>query len=427
MSYTIVQGNMLPVLSATLSYADGTPADLTGATVNLVLKNVNATSTYLSAACTAAGSTVTYNWVSGDTAVPGDYVGEFVVTFPDGTLQSFPTEGYFPVTIAPSLTGSVKPRPTYLTTEDLIAQTRLYLDGRVRPSRNQLASTIGATDTTLVLAYDSAGAAQGLPICIGLETMYVWDASGRNLTVERGADHTVPSQHAAGDTILIDPEFTDAQILTAINLTLTRLPSAGVYGVKALDLDLVATKQGYDLAADVVSVLDVRWQDPVDSTRWTPVESFEVTRNMPVAQFPSGVALILPERPQLWPVVTGTGDTYPMRVRYRTTFPALGSLFDDVLAVTAMPESATDLLPLGAAIRLMDGAAVRRVRTQAQPDARDGAEVRVSDVLNAAAALRQEYAARLEEEANKLGREQPYRMPTRTLMGNTYSRPGWWR
>lgn len=435
MSFEIRQGDTNPALVADLTYEDGTAATIpAGSTVNLILKNTDATVTYLTAACTFSGNTVTYSWQASDTAVAGDYVAEFQVTYPDSTVRLFPTSGYFALTITPKLSGTDKPRPTYLTTADVIAQARVYLDGRVRPGRNKLAAAIGVTDETLSFSYDTAGAAQGLPLSIGLETLYVWDGAGRGpYTVERGADGTIPAQHAAGDPILIDPEFTDAQILSAVNQTLNRLPSSGVYAVKAIDTTLNSTRQGYDLATDVVSVLDVRWQDPIDGSQWTAMESFEVERNMPTDVFPSGVALFLPERPYLWPspvqVANNSGDTYKLRVRYRSTFTPLTTLFDDVLAVTGIPDSATDLLALGAAVRLMDGRAVQRVRNQSQPDARDSAEVRVQDVLNSAAALRQTYQTRVQEEADKLTREQPYRKPARRLMGNNlrpFYRQGWW-
>lgn len=408
MTYSIIQGNLLPALTATLSYADGTAVNLAGASVNLVLRNPDASAVYLNQPCAATGNTVTYDWASGDTDIPGDYVAEFVVTFSDLTTQSFPTEGYFPVTITPTLTGTIKPQPTYLTTQDVIRATRTYLDGKQRPNRNKLTSALDTSTSTLVFKYDIAAAAQGVPLSIGLETLYVWEQSGKNLTVERGADGTTPSQHAAGDIILVDPEFTDAQILDAINQTLAALPSAGVYGVKTVDLTVDFCAEGYDLATDVEQVLDVRWQHRIDATDWTPMQGFELRRNMPTTSFPSGVALFLHERP--W-----GGDSHTVRVVYRTTLQPLTTLFDDVVTVTGIPTSATDLLSLGAACYLMTGRPIQRVFNLAQPDPRDGTETRVGDVLNAAGRLEQRFAARITDEANKLSRENVYRMPVRRL------------
>lgn len=424
---TIAQNDTTPALVADLTYVDGTPAQLNGSTVNLVIKSQDGSSTYLDKPCTFVGNTVTYTWQAGDTAVPGEYVGAFFVTFPDNETRWFPTEGYFPLTITPELTGSAKPRPTYLTTADLITQTRVYLDGRIRPGRNKLASDIGISDETLALTYDTAGAADGVTISIGLETMWVWAATGRSLTVERGIEGTIPSQHASGDVIQISPEYTDSRILQALNLELAALPAMGVYAVKSLDRTLVSTATGYDLASDVEDVLDVRWQDVVDASQWTPVESWEIARDMPTSVFPSGVALILPDRPYYDPYVKGVGTSNALRIRYRTTFKPLQTLFDDVLNVSGISVSAVDILPLGAALRLLAGRAIPRINPTAQPDPRNAAEVRVSDVLNAPGRLQQLHDKRVQDEAARLSRDWVYRQPARTLMGSNQSMSWRWR
>lgn len=40
-----------------------------------------------------------YAWQTGDTAVAGDYYAEWIVTFQDGTIQTFPINGYQQFTI----------------------------------------------------------------------------------------------------------------------------------------------------------------------------------------------------------------------------------------------------------------------------------------------------------------------------------------
>lgn len=420
MTFSIVQNDLLPVLTATLSYADGTAVDLSGATVNLILRNPDATTVYLNAACTASGSTVTYAWTTGDTAVPGDYVAEFVVTFTDGTAQSFPTEGYFPLTITPSLTGA-KPRPTFYSTADCITDVRGYLDGRTRPLRNRLAGDIDSVTETLALRNQLQGAVNGAQLSIGLETMYVESTVSQSLTVERGADGTTPSAHKDGDIVLVNPEFTTARILRAINDELRALPGDGIYQVKSLDRTLTATAQGYDLAPDVLKVVDVRWQHKWDSTEWSIVESWEAQFNMPTSVFPSGAAVLIPERPyRSWPnnVFLNDGTTNrALRIRYFAPLGTLTTLFDDVLAVTGIPATAVDIIAIGAALRLMSGRPIQRVTSLGQPDARNAAEVKAGDVLNAPAALRQLRQNRVTQESAQLTSDFTYRRPVRRLMG----------
>lgn len=428
--YLIPAGDLSPSLVGTLTYADGTvPTGIVA--VTLVLRNPEASIVYLTGTCTFVLNVVTYVWQTGDTAVPGDYVGEFQVTFADGSEQSFPTAGYFTLSIEPSLVGTLKPRPPYLTTQDLIWQVRGYLDGRQRPVRNRLSGDISSSVTSFPLRAAVNGAVAGAQLGIGLETMYIWASSGSTLSdVERGADGTVASQHADGDVVLVNPEFTDGRIFQAINQELAALPSAGIYNVKSLDTFINSRYEGYDLATDVEKVVDVRFQHRWDPSNWAAVASWDVQFGMPLTSFPSGIALFLPDRPYssyTWNYLTdenlvddGTNtytDQYALRVRYFANLTALAGLFDDVVGVSGIPSSATDIVAMGAAIRLMSGRPIQRVANLAQADPRNNLETKASDVLNAPAALRQQYQTRLDMEADKLRGRSHYLKPARRLMG----------
>lgn len=420
--FAITQNDVLPALTGTLTYDDGTPANLAGASVQLVLSNPEASTTYLTAACSVTGpNTVVYNWQTGDTAVPGDYLGQFVVTFATGIIQSFPTDHYFSLTVTPALTGSVKPRPDYYSTSDLISDVRGYLDGRARPSRNRLAGDVDTVTETFSLRNTLGGAVPGAQLSVGLETMYVESSVGQQVTVARGADGTTPSAHKSGDIVLVNPEFTGARIMRAVNDELRALPGDGIYAVKSLDRTLSATAEGYDLAPDVLRVVDVRWQHKWDSTEWTAVDSYEPLFNMPTTVFPSGVGLKIPERPfRSWPnnVFVNDGNlNRALRIRYFAPLGTLTTLFDDVLATTLIPETALDIIAIGAAVRLMSGRPVQRVTSLGQPDSRNAAEVRAADVLNSAAALRQLRADRVTQEAAQLSSDFVWRKPARRLMG----------
>jgi hypothetical protein len=241
------------------------------------------------------------------------------------------------------------------------------------------------------------------------------------VTVERGADGTLPSAHKSGDIVLVNPEFTGARILRAINDEIRALPGDGIYAVKALDRTLSATAEGYDLASDVLKVVDVRWQHKWDSTEWTAVDSWETQYDMPTSVFPSGVALFIPERPfRTWPnnVFANDGSlNRALRIRYFAPLNPLGTLFDDVLAVTGIPSTALDIIAIGAAVRLMSGRPIQRVTNLGQPDSRNSAEVRANDVLNAPAALRQLRQDRITQESAQLTSDFVWRSPARRLMG----------
>lgn len=103
-SFIIKTGDTLPALEAVLSNSLG-PVDLTAASaVKLVLREAGNDGDLVFKKAAAfvsprTAGTVKYSWASGDTATPGRYVGEFEVTFNDGTIQTFPTADKFPVTM----------------------------------------------------------------------------------------------------------------------------------------------------------------------------------------------------------------------------------------------------------------------------------------------------------------------------------------
>jgi hypothetical protein len=93
---TIKQNDLLPVLVATIINEDSTVVDLTNAvSVNFYLRNqysgvikVNGTAGSFLAPRTAGQ--VQYTWIPGDTNTIGDYVAEFVITWPGSEQQTAP-------------------------------------------------------------------------------------------------------------------------------------------------------------------------------------------------------------------------------------------------------------------------------------------------------------------------------------------------
>lgn len=101
---------MLPVIDATITQvtSDGStiPLDLTTAvSVLFRMRNVNARSSGVfkinaaAAIVSAAAGTVRYTPVAGDFDTPGQYAGEFVITFPGAKTQTVPTTGYIAIVI----------------------------------------------------------------------------------------------------------------------------------------------------------------------------------------------------------------------------------------------------------------------------------------------------------------------------------------
>lgn len=105
--FQIKQGDILPLLTDTLTYNNGSAANLAGATVNFVMRSMTLSKVTTNAAATvtnAATGSVQYTFTATDTAAAGLYQACWVVTFSGGQQQTWPTDGYIDIWIEPNLT-----------------------------------------------------------------------------------------------------------------------------------------------------------------------------------------------------------------------------------------------------------------------------------------------------------------------------------
>lgn len=97
--FTVMQGDRLPLLYATLSDDEGGVINLTGCTVAFRMKAESDRITKVVAgACVvdvAATGDVHYAWAALDTDTPGIYRAHFRVTDASGKLLCYPSDGYF--------------------------------------------------------------------------------------------------------------------------------------------------------------------------------------------------------------------------------------------------------------------------------------------------------------------------------------------
>jgi BppU N-terminal domain len=106
--FTIGQGDTSPILTDTLSYSNGVPANLAGATVQLVIRNPTAPQPVrLTGTVTITNATegrVSYTFTAQDTALVGLYMASWEVTLGGGAKMRWPTDGWITISIEPSLT-----------------------------------------------------------------------------------------------------------------------------------------------------------------------------------------------------------------------------------------------------------------------------------------------------------------------------------
>lgn len=106
-TFYIKQNDTVPSLRAALENGSGDAVDLTGATCQFHLREIGSTTVTTDSAAqivTEATGIVQYNWVAADTDTVGSYQAEFEVTYSDGTIETFPNNGYIRVEITDDIT-----------------------------------------------------------------------------------------------------------------------------------------------------------------------------------------------------------------------------------------------------------------------------------------------------------------------------------
>jgi hypothetical protein len=290
------------------------------------------------------------------------------------------------------------------TAADLIEETRLHLTSGRNEQINELSADYTAGSRSMTFKDDLRGITAGHTISVGLNTLYVVSVSesSKSAVVVGGRQGSSDVNADAGQLVRVQPAWTDHRIFKELNNDLRSLssPSLGLYQQKAKVITFVALTHGYDLAADVISVDEVRVDVPGAERSQPPIRSFEVIRQADTALFPSGVALRINE-----PGVPGRA----LRVKYRAPFLPLAGLTADV-AATGLPDTAYDLPPMGAALRLIAVKEIDRNQTGAQPDPRRANEVPPGAMLGSYRGLAGMRAQRIEEERSRLRAQNPIRV-----------------
>lgn len=101
-TFYIKENDTVPSIRATLQNGSGNSVDLINATVRFHMRAIGSTTAIVDASAAIindAGGIVQYNWDAADTAEVGSFQAEFEVTYPDGTIETFPSSGYIRVEI----------------------------------------------------------------------------------------------------------------------------------------------------------------------------------------------------------------------------------------------------------------------------------------------------------------------------------------
>lgn len=289
------------------------------------------------------------------------------------------------------------------TASDLLEETRWHLLSGLNEARNRLAANYAAGAGTLAFQYQIDNLAEGHTLSVGLNTFYVLsvNTAQKTATVIGGQDGSVDVNATQGDPVRIRPRWPDHRIFKALNDDLRALsaPQIGLYQQKVATFTFNPSVYGYGLPADVIGVDEVRYSEPGPELDQPRIADYQVIRGADTALFPTGVSLVLGH---------GAFPGRPVRVRYRAGFAPLSTLTSDV-AATGLPDTAIDLPPLGAALRLLPGKEIRRNQLEAQGDTRRAAEVPPGAISGAGRFLAMQRQLRIAEETSRLRAINPLR------------------
>jgi len=277
---------------------------------------------------------------------------------------------------------------------------RQLLSGTVE-ARNKLASTIDANTTTVVASYPLEGLRTGQILEIDSELMYIWtaDTGTKSLVVERGYNGTTAAAHTANALIKVNPRFPRAQVLESINDEMADLssPMHGLFQVKTLDIDYNGSDTMIDLVG-VTSIIDILSVSVRYLTDDYPVaRKIRLVRDVPTDDFPSGYALRFDQ------------GVFPGRLRivYKAAYVTASTESSDINTTCGIQESVTDIVAIGAQLRLMSPREIKRNFTDSQGDSRRAEEVPSGAVGGSITNLQRLRRDRIQAEAARLMRSYP--------------------
>ena len=285
------------------------------------------------------------------------------------------------------------------TVSALINQTRNdYLRTGQPEVRNKLNGAISDSAETLTFSRPLNALSMGSRISIGLEDMHVWSVNGAALTadVDRGEYGTTAAAAADKAVVLVNPRYSDSQILRALNSGVSMLASEGLFAVSTVEVTYNSTINGYDLASstNVLGLVDVLWESTTDSRKqWSRLPNVRLIRNTNTADFASGTAIA---------VDRGIPNGCTIRATYKHELSAgLSSLTDVFETVTGLESDAADLLCIAAALHLTAGKEITLNETDAARPRR-GSETPPGTFSQADSNLRTLYRDRVRAERRRL-------------------------
>jgi hypothetical protein len=287
---------------------------------------------------------------------------------------------------------------------NILDETILALTGYTnrQDQATYLTSAMGATDLTFVVA-DGTVLTRGL---VEIDDELIWvDSFNRTTNTAtvapygRGFRDTTATPHTSGTRVTIAPSFPRSVVRRNINLAIQ-----GVYpdlwGTYYTDFNFQAAITTYPIPNEAIDIVNVSWQTIGPSREWLPVRHFRLDRQADPLTWNTGKTVSIREGIIPGRTVHVVYTKVPSEMQYDT---------DDFSTITGLPDSAREVIILGAAYRTAFYLDMGRVPAlTAEADAQ-GQSNPVGSAATIGRQIQQLYQQRLAQEVRRLQEQFPAR------------------
>jgi hypothetical protein len=294
------------------------------------------------------------------------------------------------------------------TLNEMVDEIKSNLQGyTLRQDRiSYVANTGGISTTDASIAIGSASnLAKGI-IEIDDELIWIDSFNKANSTLNvipgfgRGYQGTSPAPHAQYAQVTLAPTFPRTAIKKAINDTINSL-FPNLWAVTSTTFTYNASVTTYPLPDDLESILYLSWQTTGSSQEWLPINRWRADGMANAATFNTTNTVSIYDSVQ-------PGRT--VQVWYTAVPDTLDNNSDDFADVTGLPQSAQDVITLGASYKLLSFLDPGRINlTSAEADSADS-KIPSTAGVSSSRYIYALYQQRLNEEALKLKDRYPIRI-----------------
>lgn len=287
---------------------------------------------------------------------------------------------------------------------DLIDETTLALTGYTnrQDQATFLTAALSSTALTFTVA-DGTVLTRGI---VEIDEELIWvDSFDRTTNIAtipaygRGFRNTEPAQHSVGTRVTIAPSFPRSVVRKNINLAIDGV-YPDLFGTYYTTFNFQAAVTTYQLPQEAVDVLGASWQTIGPSKEWLPIRHYRMDRMANPVTWNTGKTISIREGIIPGRAVMITYTKKPSNLQFDT---------DEFTAITGLPESAREVIILGAAYRTAAYLDLGRVpAATAEADAQQGNDP-VGSAANISRYMYQLYQQRLQVEVRRLQEQYPPR------------------